>query len=79
VLWIHSCHQFRDQFEENSGVPSDRNPNEYGASVPPDTPSVGLWSRRSRVRVPSLTLKKSLQIGCFSQMRASGRAVLGIN
>ncbi len=54
--------QFGEQIEENPGAPSDKHPNEYGPRAPPDTPLVGLWSRRSGVRVPSLTLRKCLQI-----------------
>jgi DNA-binding XRE family transcriptional regulator len=57
--------QFGVQSEENSGAPSTNRPNESRAWTATATPSVWLWSRRSGVRVPSLTPHKVSANGWF--------------
>jgi hypothetical protein len=62
--------QFGEQIEENRPAPSRRKPNESGPPRLSDTRLGRLWSRRSRVRVPSLTpLRSPANAGFFSFRR----------
>ena len=51
----------RNKLTRTQTHPTTRKPNKNGLTYLSDTPSIRLWSRRSRVRIPSLTLRKSLE------------------
>jgi hypothetical protein len=81
--WLHSSattgrSNSRSNLSESTRNPEKEKPRNRAESGPTRPPTAWLWSRRSRVRVPSLTPQEGPAIGVFGQQSCvCGSAAVG--